>query len=258
MATSRNEVLRDAELGEAIPYRLWLPYIAAPPWLQNTWGLRWNEALGLFVDAIVGSWREAIRVAFPSTTPADALDLLGPTCLLERLPDESDGPYRSRLERRWESWEESGTREGIANRLAEYIGNDPTVTVWDMAAKWSDLNTWSHDRLWVVVDQPHSYGPLLAAEDLYASEELIAGIDGLSATQYRVWRRLVHKWRPAHARPVEFIVVFDGPIASPSTIAAEALIAGEDAIRLPITGPIASENLHADENVIAGYYIEPF
>lgn len=255
--SSRNEVLRAAELGEQIPYRLWLPYIAAPPWLQNTWGLRWHEALGLFADASVQAWIESIRIAFPSTTPNDALDLLGPTCLLERLPSELDGPYRSRLERRWETWEESGTLAGIANRLAEYIGGSPTVTFWDMAAGWVDDNTWSWDRLWGVVDQPHSFTELLAADDVFADDELIAGIDGLSATQYRVWRRLVHKWRGAHSRPVEFIVVFSGVIASPSTIAADTLIAGGTAEDFPITRPIAADNLHADDYVVAGYFIEP-
>lgn len=254
---SRNEVLRAAELGERIPYRLWLPYVEAPTWLQGYWGLRWNESIGLFVDSVVDAWRGSIRIAFPSTVPDDALDRLGPTSLLERLPGELNGPYRSRLERRWEAWQESGSRPGIAGRLAEYIGTNPTITCWDMAAKWTDLNTWSWDRLWVVVDQPHGFGPLLASEDLLASEELVAGIEGLSQTQYRVWRRLAHKWRDAHARPVEFIVVFDGPIASPSTIAADTLIAGEDAIRLPITAPVASEKLIAGDNVVAGYFIEP-
>lgn len=254
---SRNEVLRDAELGGRIPYRLWLPYIEAPPWLQNTWGLRWNEALGLFADAIVEAWIQSIRVAFPSTTPDDALDLLGPTCLLDRFPAELDGPYRSRLERRWETWQESGTLEGIANRLAEFIGGTPTVTFWDLAAGWTDGNTWSWDRVWGVVDQPHPFTELLAAEDVFADDELIAGISGLSATQYRVWRRLVHKWRPAHARPIEFIVVFSGVIASPSTFAADTLIAGGTAEDFPITIPIADDFTFADDGILAGYYIEP-
>jgi uncharacterized protein YgbK (DUF1537 family) len=126
-----------------------------------------------------------------------------------------------------------------------------------MAAGWVDANTWSWDRLWIVVEPPHSFGPLLAADDTIASDELIAGVDGLTATQYRVWRRLVHKWRPAHARPVEFAVVFTGTLPSPSTADVDTLVAAGDAERLPITAPIAADDIYADDFATAGYFIEP-
>jgi hypothetical protein len=257
--SSKNEVLRAAELGERIPYRLWLPYIEAPEVLQNKWGKRWNEAVGLFADAEVEAWTQSIRAAWPSTTPNDALDLVGISNSggIERFPGEADGPLRTRLENRWVSWEESGRRVGIENRLEEYISTTPpNATCWDMAAGWVDVNTWSWDRLWIVIEPPHSFAPLLAADDVYASDELI-GVDGLSATQYRIWRRIVHKYRPAHAHPIEFVIVYTGTLPAPSTTDVDTLVAAGDAVRLAITKPQASDDLYADDTVYAGYFIEP-
>lgn len=238
-------------------YEVLLRDILAPAFMRGTWSSRWLGSIGAYAELIWQGASQAANVGYPSLAPNDALDLVGRNLNIERLIDEADGPYRDRLRTPFTTWEESGRAVGIVNQLETFGIND--VEVYDIAAGWDpgDGNTSAAWRFWVVITGQPGWSLLEAAEDVIASDDIVAGVDGMTQTDYRNLRRIVHKWRAAHAAPIDFYIIFSGTLGTTSTAAAEAMVAAGDAVDLPITNQQASDTIYADETMLAGWYIEP-
>lgn len=252
-----QQIVGQLERAARVTYEQLLRDVLAPAHMHGTWSQRWWGAVGAFVELFWQGGQEAGNVGFPSVCPNDALDDVGANEAIERLLEEPDGVYRDRLRAPFTTWGASGTIEGIEQQLAVY--GMPNCAVYDMAAGWDpgDGNTYSYGRFWVVIDQPHDWSMLVAGEDVIASEELVAGTDGMTQTQYRNLRRIVHKWRSEHSTPVAMYIILSGTLGALSTSAAETMVTAEDAVGLPITWPQAGESMFASDTLYAGWYIEP-
>jgi hypothetical protein len=252
-----EQIIGQLGAGVRVTFEQLLRDVLAPAHARGTWSQRWWGTLGAFAELFWQGAQEAADVGFAATCPGDALDEVGFSENIERLVNEANGPFRDRLGNPFESWEQSGTIDGIEDRFAD-LGLTGTA-VYDFVEGWDpgDPNVYSYGRFWVAIEEPHPWEMLFAGDDVFASEELIAGVDGMTATDYRNLRRLVHKWRSGHSTPIAFYIIFNGPLGTLSTAAAEALVASEDATGLPITRPQASADIYASDNILAGWYIEP-
>lgn len=243
-------------------YEDWLVEEVIPTWLRDTWGERWFRALGRMADLVVDGAKQAVKARFVRLAPTDALDALGWERLIERGPNESHERYRERVSKPWDVWPQAGTAGGIQAALQGYglgsarVYNHRTVTTPAKSYNWRfDDNDTNWSRLWVVLDpEAHPWTPLVAADTLLASDELLAGIT-MTASEFRTLRRLVHRWRPAHGLAADLLVVFEAPMAADDLIAEDGLLAGGDVCSLPL-GQFAGYGFaqFAHDSLLAGYY----
>lgn len=243
-------------------YEDWLVEEVVPTWLRGTWGARWFRVLGRLADIIGEGARQAVKARFPKHAPVDALDAIGWERLIDRGPNESDERYRQRVAGPWDVWPYGGTATGIIAALRGFglgsprVYNHRTSTTPAKPYNWKfDDNDTNWSRFWVVLDPgAHPWEPLVASEDLLASDELLAGIT-MTASEYRTLRRLVHRWRDAHGLAADLLIIFEGPMAADDLLASDALLAGGDIASLPL-GQFAGYGFaqFASDDLIAGYY----
>lgn len=231
--------------------------VLAPAHMQGPWSRKWWGTIGAFAELFWQGAQQAADVGFPDTAPNDALDYVGSNENIERLILEPDGTYRDRLRDPFTTWEDSGRIAGIEGQLAAWGLTGSSV--YDLGAGWvpGDGNADSAWRFWTVIEQPPVWSLLVAGEDVIASDDSVAGVAGMNQTDYRNLRRIIHKWRSAHSTPVKAFLIFSGALGATTTAAADALIASEDAVDLPITWPQAGDDMYAGGGLYAGWYIEP-
>lgn len=268
-------------------YRIWIQQLA-PPWLRGPWGTKYLSVLGELADLEQQGTAFATSFRFISKAPDDAVPLIasdsGPAQMplpgysgflyggMPRYPGETMASWRARIATRWETWPHAGTAAGVDGQLEALIGAlnggvQANVTIWShqlpgtplQADRWQrDLNTTQWSRWYGVIDQPHGWEPLLFG-DFDFDDDVLFGTT-MTATELKALRRLSHEWRSAHGIGVSFILIYDGIIAGPDTIAADTLIAGGDAIELMI-GQFFGYPLDAPmvfgEDTIIGYYNAP-
>ncbi|XXX79178.1 hypothetical protein WMF30_10430 [Sorangium sp. So ce134] len=244
--------------GVRITYEQYLRDVLAPAHLRGPWSQKWFTAFGAFAEIIWTGAQRAADVGFPATAPDDALDEVGYNENIERLIDEPAGTYRDRLLSPFDTWTASGRMDGSIQAQLEAYGLQD-VEVYDLGTGWDpgDGNTYSFNRFWIVARAPTSWRLLLAGEDVSAGEEVYAGVVGMSETDARNIRRIVHKWRSKHSAPVSLYLIFSGTLADTTVAAAEALVAAGDAEEIPITAPWAADDIQASDELTAGWYIEP-
>jgi hypothetical protein len=256
----RNLILQ----GVRVTFEQRLRDVLAPAFMRGTWSQRWLGTLGAFVEMIWQGGQEAADVGFPARCPDDALDHVGSMLNIERLVDEGDGTYRDRLRTPFTTWQASGTAAGIASQLEGY--GLQNVEAYDIAAGWhpgdegsgpADINTYSYNRFWVTAEAPAQWTPLEIGDDFVLGDDVVIGVAGMTQTDYRNVRRLLHKWRPAHATPVDLYLIFSGTLADTTTADADAMEAAGDAAKLPITAPWLGDHITIGDDFVLGYYIEP-
>lgn len=212
-----------------------------PFWLSGSFAKRFFRSAVTPADIITDGIKEGVKARFVKIAPDDALDEIGSERNIERYPNETLASYRVRLAEAWETWMHAGHESSIENQFLVFagltnvrtyahriIGNPVTPYNWQ-----PDQNSTAWSRFSHVIDQPMPWSDLIAGPEIIAGPEVISGTT-MTASEYRIMRRIVHKWRPAHALGVMLTLVFDGVIASPDTIAGPALFAGCTKTDLPI------------------------
>jgi hypothetical protein len=229
--------------------------VIAVSWLKSYWGSRWQGVKGAFAELFWQAGQEAADVNLPARCPNDALDAVGATVNIERLPDETNPIYRNRLLDPFGTWGASGTADGIVAQLEAWRLGE--VTVWDRGYGWVDSNVDSFNRFWVVDTDPPvewSYDALDPGDVL--DEDDVLGVEGMTQTEYFALRRLVLKWRSAHARPVYLFLEWqDGAVLVPDDILATTDVLGEEFTALPLTADMLSDDdVLGEYDVLAYYY----
>ncbi len=104
--------------------------VSAPSWMLQPRGRKWLEGLGAMKDAVGDQARQAVKAAFPSLCPPDALALIAESRQMEQYPSESLATFRERVRLAWDTWRDAGTPLGILRELFLFLGPlyIPTVT----------------------------------------------------------------------------------------------------------------------------------
>jgi hypothetical protein len=195
----------------------------ATGFLRGDAGRAFLEAFGAMKDAQVARAKEAVKARMPGVCPADALAILGGERGIDRGLTESEESFRSRVRSAWDVWRWAGTPYGLL--LAFYwAGYRPTsgkVVLQTQGGKQHELRA--------------DFDPAVhTPENAIVVTNL--GVVHLGGTPAELWsdcaviflppvvpawlptppadgsaeveaiRRLISKWKPAHARCVRLRV----------------------------------------------------
>lgn len=117
-----------------------LMFALSPTWLQMPGARELMTTLGAQKDVGVARSVAATRARFTALAPDDALDLIGATFDLERLPSEADDDYRARLLTAFAQWALAGTKEGLAAAIAGLGYTAVIYPVRDVAEeRWAEF-----------------------------------------------------------------------------------------------------------------------
>ncbi len=224
------------------------------------WGRKWIASMASLADLTLEGARQASIADSPADCPGDALDYVGADSDIERNPSEGGPAYRVRLVNRFLTHERGaragvdGYESGVALSLVD-LGHED-VRALDLGHGWVfDENVSNPWRFWIVIDQAHPWNELIAGDDVIAGD-LTAGIT-MPYSILRQIRRLIRKWKSAHAIGVRIIVIFSGIIAGEDTFASDTTICGCESVELPIgriCGLAPCDT--AGDATICGYYID--
>ena len=186
-----------------------------PPNLNGVQGRGVVATLGRAQDVEQAKLTEAVLIRYPIRTPDDALQFLGESSDIERLPGEPDGTvnpptgYHGRLIGRWETWKKAGSAQGIIASLTFY--GVPDVTI---AQDWQTgivPGAW-YSRFDVILGPAMPWVPMILGTWVLGE----TGTLGSSATVLEVLavKRQILKWKAAHSYPVRIILDFGAVAAS--------------------------------------------
>lgn len=200
-------------------FRQLLEFIS-PPWLSLGFGQRFVGSIGYLADILSESFSQAIKAAWITRGPGDALPDMGDDSNIERTPKESNDQYRARLQDRWRLWEESATEDFAANALEPYgVPPDAVNVIADY--EWSPDPSTHWSRWWIVLDGLNETlpwqeldwgGPTWASWGQGNENGLFTW--GSTATQVEIRSiiRFLCKWKSAHEVGVCLFLDFGGHI----------------------------------------------
>jgi hypothetical protein len=196
--------------------------VLAPGWLREGSGGKYLRGFGERKDAHAADLKLAIKARMPSIAPADALALLADERGIARGQTESEASFRGRVRAAWDVWRWAGTPYGMllafywaghrpaSGRVALQTQNgfqyefredfDPAVHAPEDSLTATDLgvvNLGGTPELWsdfAVVFLP----PVLPA--------WAASMPTDGSPEVEALRRLIVRWKPAHARCVRLRV----------------------------------------------------
>lgn len=191
-----------------------------PGWMLGDAGERYTGIIGLYADILSQGAAESLMAPWlhESTSPDDALPLIGSGRNMPQYPSETAAQYRTRLEAAWTSWIQAGNEAAMLAQLAA-IGcsniefKKPTAALgtwdWDSALpSWQQggggVAYWSRFYL-VIKTHPWTTSGTIGDGSLIGDGSMI----GLSATAAEIatLKAIVDKWKPAHVTCPWIIVV---------------------------------------------------
>jgi hypothetical protein len=143
-----------------------LEELAAIPWLDDTAGRAYVEAIGEDHDAGVRELKDAVLMREPLLAPADALAPLGRDRMVLRAPVHTNATYATWLDQAADLWEVAGTAQGWLNVFVPYgftaatvqfLSNHEVGGFWDGNEDWfsrvfgfvdSRSGYWESDGTW--------------------------------------------------------------------------------------------------------------
>ncbi len=189
----------------------------SPPWLREKKGARYVRSLGDSIDAMVQPVKQGVKVRFPLIAPRDALAVLGEERGLPKSVAETYEQYASRLQQAWETWPWAGTPTGVLQALY-----DAGYTEAHLLIKRGRDFSLDGDRHLVTVemgfelelDRPESFWSVFLL--VIPSWDGTPPVDG--SDEAEAMKKLVRKWKAAHATMDRIVIVEDGLIwGYPST-----------------------------------------
>lgn len=206
----------------------------APPWLQRGKGGDWLAVTGLLKDAFRELAKRAVKARYPGTTPPDGLDRVASNFQIERDVAPTDAQLVAALKKAWESWESAGTKPGLLARLVDAGYVAPAIYE---ASEWDPYNPewW---RFWVVLRPPYPWTDTSLSDGRWGDagtwSDGGAWAQGIPPEQYGRLRRIVHKWKPTHARCAGIILLASGELfgTRPGTWATQSWSNSANAIYL--------------------------
>lgn len=155
------------------------------------------------VQPVTGLLAVAAKVNFADVCPDDALDHTGATRALERFPRESDDAYRGRQVVAFDTWEYSGTAQGITSSLESYMSAlgstaPDALVLEDWQSAFADDSEGVAYSRFVTVLRGTPWTPALLGT------MTLGTVLGSTATpeEVRATKLQVRKWKDAHALPI--------------------------------------------------------
>ncbi|MBX3131645.1 MAG: hypothetical protein KF718_33320 [Polyangiaceae bacterium] len=184
-----------------------------PGWMRGHWGSRYLYPFGLVLDAIMQATSDAVRVRFLTNAPDDALGELGLDSALERYPADSPAGHLTRMQKRFSTWRRAGSRQSLSDQLQAF--GFPWVTLYSARALGVEIPDWS--RFWTVAQDAHGWDwpswdevdPVtgnVIAWDAFVWDQFVSP-GGVVLDLETSLRRLVRKFKSAHERCVEILVL---------------------------------------------------
>jgi len=134
----------------------------APPWLRAERGAKWLGAHGETLDALVERLVSAVAVHLVDTAPEDAVPVLGRERGIVRIPEETEGAYRKRVQAAWDILQWGGTRRAV-EEVFRLLGYEQVVVteLWTVdRLRWAEFGIlivagplvggiiWDNDASW--------------------------------------------------------------------------------------------------------------
>jgi hypothetical protein len=208
-----------------------------PTFLGGEWGERWASASGLMKDVWGEAAAQAVLCRFIQTAPEDALSLIGDERGLPRNPGESTAAFRTRLLAAWSMWTMAGTKAGIVSAL-NYLGF-LNVSIYENAdwtiapgPGYSLGDEWW--RFWVVIRQPHGFGPpawRIGDGSLVGAPGLRVGFMYAPVTHPTI-RPTIERWKPAHAMLMQIVVVLSGKLIGDGWTIGDGTVVGGESVTI--------------------------
>jgi hypothetical protein len=186
---------------------------ASPPWLQGPNGASWSFVSGVTKDAYLELAKRAVKARFPQFAPTDALDKVGQNFQIDRAFATNDTVFVAQLLKAWEAWGAAGTKPGMLSALnAAGVSN---VTIWENF-QWNEANPERWWRFWVVARPPYPWNCDPLANGLWSSSGTWSDgggwATGIPQNDWARLRRIIRKWKPAHAQCVSVILLLNGEL----------------------------------------------
>ncbi len=201
-----------------------------PSWLQNRVGKRLIYALSLPFDVLADALSAALEHRQPGLRDGQSLAVLGRERGVDRLPNESDESYASRLEQWLEHKKIAGTYLSMIQQIRLLMPDHHTFVVsivndngysydkaiisgtdfgynhGQLAWDWDGNHSNPH-RYWVIIRCDYTTQGTFAAPGLWSST---SGI-GSTATYDQITqiRKAIFNEQPAHATCAGIILVID-------------------------------------------------
>lgn len=188
----------------------------APTFLSGRWGTAWLSSMGSAKNVSVDAAIAAVNCRFianSSISPDDALVAVGHDRGLEQVPGETNDAYRARLVDAWNAYQWAGTKKGLLDQLA-IVGctNVQIQENWEYTGPGADPTQWW--RFWITIRAPHPFGtvatvPRWGSGFRWGDGHRWGGIDKNRAD---LVKRIVRKWKPAHAQCVKITILMDAKV----------------------------------------------
>lgn len=194
----------------------------APGWLQDPDGLGWNGALGAQKDILTAAAKEAVKARFPELAPEDALQLLAIERGIDRGQTETLEGFRGRVLGAWDVWRWAGTPFSLLAAFwwAGYTPASGRIILQTQLGKQhelrADYDPFVHDPQDAVVTTDIGVVHLGGVPELWNQFALVfvpptppgwlptPPADG--SAEVTAIRRLIVRWKPAHAQCVSLKV----------------------------------------------------
>ena len=211
-----------------------------PRWLTDGDGELVLHAVGTLADAFAERAKLGLLARFPSTSPSDALPLIGADRRIVRGISEGAESFAERLRGWLTSWRSAGSALSVLRQLRGYmLGATPTLRIVDNTGNWTTLSTsdvaswalrgaWNWDglsarwwRFWTIIDSssgPFTAGPNIGDPSLWGGAIGTPGYTiGTTATPEQIAsiRAIVNTWAAAHAVSRWIIISLDGAHFTP-------------------------------------------
>lgn len=186
----------------------------SPPWLLQPQGQVFMRALGDVRDAITQHLKNGVQARFSSSAAPDALSAQGNDREIERGPTDTDQGYAARLKGAWDTWEFAGTPTGVLSALFD-AGYTNVVLV---TTRQTHTFNSSRQLVSTTLSTPRAFSPgapfwnafLVWFPVPFITSWQISGVPASGSAEADGVRRLVNRWKPAHAIVTGYIATVTG------------------------------------------------
>lgn len=215
----------------------------SPPWLGAYWGERFMGVIAMTGDLVLEGMVRALKAPWlrQSTSPPDALPLVGSERSMPRYDANDDDTYRARLLDAWNTWLFAGTVEGTGDQgmVGQYAAAGWLNVVIRNNFQWDfenpkDTADWS--RFVVVLEQPNGLTTWTYGSGIAYGSEPDSPTYGSTATQGQITevKSIARKWKTHHEINPYILVILSGEYyGDPDLVYGGAAVYGGESIKWP-------------------------